>query len=768
MRMRTSLAVPPRPLALAALLAAAAGCGGDDSDSSGASPAPAPPPSGAAAKPQPRVASYGIHYGPMTDADIELAKTFPLVIVHPTAGRMTRDQIARIQRGVDPADPADDVLVLGYVSVGEDLRTVGLTDEELQADARFRGDGTGPRVDPRGPDADGAPLDGLDPRGQASNGGGGFASWYLDDNSIDRSPERRGDGRPDRNGKFGGCFVNAGDPAWFDALDAMILDEPHGQAGLRELLTTEHGRGFGCDGLFLDTIDTAAPNSFTFAGSENPSEFEWTAPGFRDFIRRLRETYPGKRILQNRGLFFFDPRYPQYRHTTRPYVDYVLYESFRLNSNTWEQYNPQHFADNLHNVAPKLRAEADRPDGFQVLSLGYAVGPGIDPATLTGGSTAGLDTLLEDIRVTQEVAGFRHHLTEEPIRVHSFVRDQPAPADRAAPVWSSTWNINRAGDLAQAPTPRIGLQEAVGLPGGRLLVRWDVALDAAPVRYVLYAGAAPPADAALAGFRRIPLDPVPGDGYGSGDPATTYAHQAVVDGFAPGAPVHLVLRAIDALGNEETNVAASSTQLSVPKGLGTRRGASAWSAHWPSMRSRYWYWPGSRDRVARNSPWDPRFRGMPSGDQPVKSPVMTTSAACWARTVTATARLAAGAGPGLRCGARMGVPPPSAGRGAGPEAPGGRTVRYRAGAPGAVTGARLISGMTAPRASRADAGRRGGPSRAAGSSGRGRPGRSGRNPWRGRHGRCGSGARTSAPSPAPGPRGCGRRPSSARSGGTPA
>lgn len=538
-------------LVLATLAAGVSGCGdGGGSDSAPAAPASPVPPSGSA-KPQPRVASYGIHYGPMTDADIALARTFPLMIVHPTTGRMTRDQIARIQAGVDPADPADDVVVLGYVSVGEDLRTVGLSDEQLAADPRFRGDGSGPRADPRGPDADGASLDGLDPRGQPSGGGAGYASWYLDDNSIDAG---RADGRPDRNGKFGGCFVNAGDPAWFDALDAMTLDEPAGQAGLRELLTTTHGRGFGCDGLFLDTIDTAAPNSFTNPGSENPSEFEWTAPGFRAFIQRLRAAYPGKRILQNRGLFFFDPRHPHYGYTTRPYVDYVLFESFRLNSNTWEQYDPIFFADNLHNVAPKLMAEANRPDGFQVLSLGYAVGPGIDPATLTGGSTAGLDTLLEDIRVTQDVVGFRHHLTAEPIRVHGFVRDRPSPPDAAPPAWSSTWNANRDGALAAPPTPRVGIQEAVPLAGGRVLVRWDVALDANPVGYVLYAGAAPPADAGLAGFRRIPLDPVPGDGYGRGDPATTYANQAVVDGFAPGAAVHLVIRAVDRLGNEDANL----------------------------------------------------------------------------------------------------------------------------------------------------------------------------------------------------------------------
>jgi hypothetical protein len=32
--------------------------------------------------------------------------------------------------------------------------------------------------------------------------------------------------------------------------------------GLKEMLTTTKGRGLGYDGVFLDTIDTAAPNSY--------------------------------------------------------------------------------------------------------------------------------------------------------------------------------------------------------------------------------------------------------------------------------------------------------------------------------------------------------------------------------------------------------------------------------------------------------------------------------------------------------------------------
>src|SRR6185503_5692112 len=119
-------------------------------------------------------------------------------------------------------------------------------------------------------------------------------------------------GIPDRNAVFGGSFVNAGDPQWFDALDAMRLDSTDRVSGLREVLTTAYGRGLGCDGVFMDTFDTCAPNAWTDASSTNQSEFEWTAAGFRAFTQRLRDRYPDRIILQNRGLFFFDPRLPHY------------------------------------------------------------------------------------------------------------------------------------------------------------------------------------------------------------------------------------------------------------------------------------------------------------------------------------------------------------------------------------------------------------------------------------------------------------------------
>jgi hypothetical protein len=492
---------------------------------------------------------------------VATARKYQLVVVHPALSNdVTRDLVAKIQAGVDPNDHGDDVKVLCYVSVGEDLRTVNLDNDKLRADPRFRGDGTGPRIDPRGgPDADGKPLDGIDPKGAPSTGGTGFASFYLDDNDVHNSANHVGDGIPDRNGYFGALFVNAGDPAWFDVVDGMKVDGPDGQAGLREVLTADYGRGLDCDGVFLDTIDTAAPNSFTDATSPNQSEFEWTAPGFAAFIRKVHATYPDKLILQNRGLFFFDPRKPQFAVNAADAIDFVLFESYRLDSRDDQQWDPLHYPDNRYNIAPKLMAEANRPGGFTVLSLGYAEGPPdqMSTDTLVGQSALGMDSLLEDIRVTQSLAGFRHYLSDKKVRlVNDFVSAHEDLEDSTPPAWSSTFNDHEAVPVGE-PTPRVGIQQATG-GGGKVTVRWDVALDEHRVDYVLYAQPEPfdfAGDPTLSKAKRYPLEPRRPDDYSKGPGPDRYPYEAVVSDLPSGQPQNLVIRAVDEspAGNEDTN-----------------------------------------------------------------------------------------------------------------------------------------------------------------------------------------------------------------------
>jgi hypothetical protein len=519
-------------------------------------PAPTPPPAG-----RPHVDSWMVHYGRWDAASIALAQRHQLVVTHPRGAALTRAEVAQIQSGVSASDPADDVKVLCYVSVGEDLRSSAVTDAQARADARFRGDGTGPRVDPRGPNADGKALAGIDPRGAPSNGGSGFASFYLDDNSVDCSGGA-GDGIPDRNANFHAYFVNAGDPGWFPVIDAMTLDSADGVTGFREALTTGYGRGLDCDGVFLDTVDTAAPNHYTSCGGGNQSEFEWTAPGMSSFVRRLRAAYPGKLIMQNRGLFFLDPRHPQYQFTTRGAIDFVLFESYRLNSSSSELWNAYFYPDNRFNIAPKLVAEASRGDGFQVLSLGYAEGPSnlMSRTTLLGQSTLGFGELIEDIRVTQDLVGFRHYLTDwRIVLVNTFARDNGNLADSAPPVWTSTFNDHQVGypNPPGEATARPGVRAVIA--GSRMLTaRWDVAIDKFPVGYAVYYKAGTfdfTADPLLTTATRLEVAPMMPTNYPGWGGPTIVANEATIGGLTPGQTYSIVVRAFDRspARNEERN-----------------------------------------------------------------------------------------------------------------------------------------------------------------------------------------------------------------------
>ena len=237
----------------------------------------------------------------------------------------------------------------------------------------------------------------------------------------------------------------------------------------------------------------------------------------------------------------------------------MLFESFRLNSSDSEQWNDIQYPDNRYNIAPKLMAEANRPDGFKVLSLGYAEGPAtqISPATLTGGSSLGMGSLLEDIHEAQDVVGFRHYLTDKLVHlVNDFVATYGNLDDHDPPVWTSTYN-DHAVLPAVEPTPRVGVQAAAG-NDGTITVSWDVALDKTRVGYVLYAQPTPfdfAADPTLSKAKRIPLQALPSPAYAQKVVADTYANQATLCGFPSGQMQYLVIRAVDEspAANEETN-----------------------------------------------------------------------------------------------------------------------------------------------------------------------------------------------------------------------
>lgn len=489
--------------------------------------------------------SYMIYYGALDDSVIEKAKQYEIVILHPQFGNITREQVQEIRSG--------GTLVFGYVSIGEDARTVGMTHGQMKKDKRFKGDGTGPRIGTQDLASGTAEMEdsGL---GKGSPGGAGYASYYLDD--------RDRDGKPDINTVSSRAFTNIGDPLWFDELDAMSIDGEDKVPGIQEILSDDYGRGLGCDGVFLDNIDTCAPDSFTEESSPNKLRFEWTAPGVSGFMKRLKDRYPDKLIIQNRGLFFYNQQLPHYLYTPREYVDYLMVEGYMLDSNTEQPYDEVLFADNKYNYAPKLRAEAGRPDGFHILSLGYA--EDLDELklkeTLLGNSTAGMDILIEDINQAQNEMGFSHYITDrERLLVNDFVKKQGESDDESPPVWSSVYNDVSVWPPCE-PEARVGIGQVEPIENG-MIVRWDVAIDRSDVIYTLYYQKMPfdfEADPDLKNAEQVELTPEMGDGYGKKESA--YPYQAAVTGMDGGEQYYFLIRARDCSEkqNEEKNIAVKT------------------------------------------------------------------------------------------------------------------------------------------------------------------------------------------------------------------
>ncbi|RKJ77329.1 hypothetical protein D7X33_12195 [Butyricicoccus sp. 1XD8-22] len=485
--------------------------------------------------PQP---SYMIYYGALDAEIIEQAKQYDIMIVHPKIGDITREQVEEIQSA--------GTRVLGYLSVGEDLRTSGLTPEQMLLDKRFVGDGKGPRVDPREPGETSLQQDSY--FGASSSGGLGYASYYLDDNDQN--------GQPDFNPYWGCAYTNIGSPIWYEVLRDMTMDGEDQIPGIRELLTEDYGRGLGCDGLFLDTIDTCSPNMYTNDDNPGKTRFEWTAPGVLQFMKQLKSDYPSKYILQNRGLFFYNYRLPHFDYSPRRYVDFLMYESYMLDSNTAFLYVDAYFADNKNVFAPKISAEAGRPDGFRVLSLGYAEGPEEYQLkeTLAGHSDAGRSILLEDMEQAQDQAGFSHYITDGSLTLaNDFVLEHTNPEDASPPVWSSVHNP----DVFSEPVPRAGVGEVAPVKEG-VVVRWDVAIDPSGVYYTLYYQKEPfdfAADPDLECAAQMVLAPQQGEGYRYGAGPDTWPYQQTVEGLEAGETYYFVIRASDysTERNEEKN-----------------------------------------------------------------------------------------------------------------------------------------------------------------------------------------------------------------------
>jgi hypothetical protein len=502
-----------------------------------------------------RIDNYIIYYGKWTDSLIQQVKQrYQLVILDARSG-VTPQQVAEIRAGSDPNDASDDVLVLAYLSVGEDLRTSGMTVQEMKNDRRFVLGGTGPSVDPRpgAPFPLGAPILGdIEITGKPTKGG--FAPFYLNDNFATFGKIGAA-GTPDINTNFKAAFVNPGYPEWFNVLQEM-KQQKDGVPGIKELLSSGKGQ-LGSDGLLLDTLDTAAPNSFTSGDSTNQGQFEWVAPGTKKLIESIREAYPNTFLLANRGLFFYNPDLTTYPFTLRGLVDFVLFESFQLDSSSEHWFDESIFNDNKYNYAQKLLAEADRSDGFRVLSLGYTEGPQGDliKKAAAGEQNTTTQLLQTDLQEAGNL-GMVHFITNGKVNDFNTFASDHRETEIKIPTWGST--VTPTFGKKPSNGPREGIQN-VEIRGKDVFVQWDVAhSNARPISYTLYVKEGLNfdfnGDLNNQGARLVPLHlGVPANYAGPGDRSKRYPYEDKVEGLTPGKDYYFLIRAANKAGKFEGN-----------------------------------------------------------------------------------------------------------------------------------------------------------------------------------------------------------------------
>jgi hypothetical protein len=287
---------------------------------------------------------YCFFYGKWDDGVIEevIQQGFKLVILHPGGNGVlnpgtnevliTPEQVARLKQ--------EGIITIGYIPIGEDY--VG--DRE--------GDGTGPVYSD-------------EENCQLVYQNQGVASWYLD--------EAPRDGAPDINTDWNSYFVNAGDPNWPEFIRTATI-ESDGFAGTEYILDT-----LGCDGLFLDTLETATPY--------NGGKYFYTWRGMFDLVESLSNDYPGKYMVGNRPLFACDTQwYPLTCCGSHPelcsqfcFCDFSsaaeARDRFRQNLNAlvWESYSLDRQYDDFETTRGNVLTCADNTDGqgFSVMVLDY-------------------------------------------------------------------------------------------------------------------------------------------------------------------------------------------------------------------------------------------------------------------------------------------------------------------------------------------------------------------------------------------------------------
>lgn len=154
--------------------------------------------------------------------------------------------------------------------------------------------------------------------------------YYLD---------RDGDGQPDRNGSWNSLYVDARAAAW----QKRVLEE----------LAPKVLAQKGCDGLFLDTIDTV-------------DVYPETRPGMIELIKKLRAAFPKAPIIANRGFEILEG--------IVPHIDALLFEAFTTRYSPESNRSVLHPASDLEwvdGIVGRIK-QAGGNDPIQILVLDYA------------------------------------------------------------------------------------------------------------------------------------------------------------------------------------------------------------------------------------------------------------------------------------------------------------------------------------------------------------------------------------------------------------
>lgn len=292
--------------------------------------------------------NFLVYYGSWDRAKIKLAHQYDLIILHPGkyGQNIKADLVRSLQAGPDQKKGTkDDILVIGYVSIGED--------ERIERGLRSNKKGyQGPTI--------------YNPGGSSKLSYQGFRDWYIDEvkwlknengqpvwgeNGLPKT-EKGQDGLPDENGKWKSYFVNVNNPDW----------QQYIRIKMNQLIMN-----FGCDGLFLDTVDTASPWG----------NYGWMQKDMVQLLLKIRKWFPRKKLMMNRGLFLFE----KYGKELNQHIDAVMFESFVSEWDWYRKIGTRHrwYRSNIDILKRHIQPLNQSRNGIKVFFLNY-----INPKQLNG------------------------------------------------------------------------------------------------------------------------------------------------------------------------------------------------------------------------------------------------------------------------------------------------------------------------------------------------------------------------------------------------